>query len=365
MVETVGSSYIPLNQYQMDNLRNQSVQLRQTEAAVSAETSRQAETDRPSLTKRLLSYPEETASSQSGHFIVFHIHNLKSGTIKMGDIDTKVEQRIKGKSAGGGFKQRSYTLRGQSKTTKTQIALYMPPSVSVQYGSKYADTEISGRAQIGADIISGAMSGGSLGSLISAVIDFDTGSIASLGILKASEALDQIAPGSKALAQISQGRIISSKMELMFEGISRRNFSYTFNFIPKSEKEAQTVDEIIFEFKRAMTPSYGPALLKGRDNSTFLNIPTTFDIKYFYVSDAGTHKENSFLNKISTCFLTNMDVSYGGERYTAYRESETQRKYGGGISGHNGRGTPPQKSQLTLAFQEIEIITQEAIDQGY
>ena len=91
----------------------------------------------------------------------------------------------------------------------------------------------------------------------------------------------------------------------------------------------------------------------------------TFDIKYFYVSDAGTHKENSFLNKISTCFLTNMDVSYGGERYTAYRESETQRKYGGGISGHNGRGTPPQKSQLTLAFQEIEIITQEAIDQGY
>ena len=131
------------------------------------------------------------------------------------------------------------------------------------------------------------------------------------------------------------------------------------------EKEAQTVDEIIFEFKRAMTPSYGPALLKGRDNSTFLNIPTTFDIKYFYVSDAGTHKENSFLNKISTCFLTNMDVSYGGERYTAYRESETQRKYGGGISGHNGRGTPPQKSQLTLAFQEIEIITQEAIDQGY
>ena len=40
--------------------------------------------------------------------------------------------------------------------------------------------------------------------------------------------------------------------------------------------------------------------------------------------------ENNFLNKISTCFLTmDVQVQYGGDRYTAYEETiYWPRKFG-------------------------------------
>ena len=75
------------------------------------------------------------------------------------------------------------------------------------------------------------------------------------------------------------------------------------------------------------------------------------DIKYFYRSSADEAKENTYLNKISTCYLTDMDVKYGGERFTAYTPNEL--------------GAPPQNTTLTLSFDEIEMITQEAVRAGY
>jgi len=54
-----------------------------------------------------------------------------------------------------------------------------------------------------------------------------------------------------------------------------------------------------------------------------------------------------------------MSVSYGGDRYKAYRPSETIRGAG------DGEGTPPQRTSVTLNFTEIEIITQEDVDLGY
>ena len=65
--------------------------------------------------------------------------------------------------------------------------------------------------------------------------------------------------------------------------------------------------------------------------------------------------ENSFINKISTCFLASVGVEYGADRYTAYEP--TSSKF--------GSGPPPQKSKLTLQFNEIEILSQDHIALGY
>ena len=61
-----------------------------------------------------------------------------------------------------------------------------------------------------------------------------------------AKTFDSLVPGAMALSQISAGRIISNKMELSFEGVNRREFNYTFVFIPKSEKEAQLIEKIIW-----------------------------------------------------------------------------------------------------------------------
>ncbi len=78
-----------------------------------------------------------------------------------------------------------------------------------------------------------------------------------------------------------------------------------------------------------------------------MEIPGTFDIRYMYQG-----QENNFINRISTCFLTKVDVQYGGDRYTAYENIP-------------GRGTPPPRSSLTLNFTELETLSQQHIEDGY
>jgi hypothetical protein len=64
----------------------------------------------------------------------------------------------------------------------------------------------------------------------------------------------------------------------------------------------------------------------------------------------------NFLNKISTCYLTDLSVKYGGDRYKAYKPNRTLR---------GDDGAPPQRTEVSLTFNEIEIITQEDINLGF
>ena len=146
-------------------------------------------------------------------------------------------------------------------------------------------------------------------------------------------ALDVAAPGAKAIAQIQTGRAITPKMELMFNGIGRREFSYEFTFIPKSRLEADAVKNIVYQFKYHMSSNY-----YADTSHREMELPSTFDIAYHYLEGP-----NDSLNKISTCVLEQVDVAYGGDRFQAYDD---------GV---------PQQTKLNLKFKEMEIITKTMI----
>ena len=46
-----------------------------------------------------------------------------------------------------------------------------------------------------------------------------------------------------------------------------------------------------------------------------------------------------------------MDVSYGGSKYVTYDG--------------NADGAPPVETEITLQFQEIELITRERVEEGF
>ena len=50
-----------------------------------------------------------------------------------------------------------------------------------------------------------------------------------------------------------------------------------------------------------------------------------------------------------------MDVQYGSDRFTAYESTKSRA----------GKGPPPQKSQITLNFSELEILSKAHIQEGY
>ena len=154
-------------------------------------------------------------------------------------------------------------------------------------------------------------------------------------------ALDAVAPGAAALSALERGTVVTPRMEMMFEGVGRRSFSYTFNFIPKSEQEALVVEEIIQHFKFYMMPAYS-----NPNTRREMDIPGTFDIQYMYMGS-----QNQFLHHISTCVLENMNVAYGGDRYKTFNASDD--------------GAPPVETNLTLNFKELELITRERVFEGY
>ena len=72
----------------------------------------------------------------------------------------------------------------------------------------------------------------------------------------------------------------------------------------------------------------------------------TFDITYMH-----QNTENKYMNKISSCFLRNMNVTYGGDRFTAYSPTDGS--------------PPPQKSTIQLDFVEIETLSKDMVKEGF
>jgi hypothetical protein len=303
----------------------------------------------------LLAYPMDNASVMQGHYIIFQIHGITAGRLQ------KVEDKT-------GFKKRSFALKGSSKSVVTQIALYMPPSVSVKYAPNYEDVAIGSTAEAAFNAIGDVNAAEGVFSTLGAGIK-GAANVGAEGVKKAASGvvggvLNALGPGAKELGFLASGKIVTDKMEMVFKGVSRRQFQFEFAFIPKSHQESKQVDAIINAFKIAMLPKYTDSFglatgtFLGVDSGTggegrTLTIPTTMDIKYYYQDTDGQPKENLYLNKISTCYLSNLDVKYGGERFTAYEPTE------------GDKGAPPQNSSISMTFDEIEIITQEAARVGY
>ena len=339
-----------------------------------------------STTSKNLTYPINVEEDpQQGHYIIFYIYEIDDAKLLKKVFDTsraglaaattgkvqveKLRRDLKnsdtspmamqsGKGAGKSLSMK----RPPMKKMDQAIALYMPPSVKVQYTTLYTEQDIGAFAQGAADVYNMLSSGQSLGQAAAAGGGTLVAGLTAAAIKKAGNMVS----GARAMAQIASGLAISNKIELQFEGVKRRDFSYTFTFIPKSEQEAQIVEEIVFAFKKNMMPKYVDKMNVGRAfnmkldakfNGKIMQVPNIFDIEYHHKG-----KRNPFLNRVSSSYLMDVTVDYGSDRYKTYESTttNTRKGYTGG-----GEGPPPQKTTLTLSFHEIELMSQERIEEGY
>ena len=241
------------------------------------------------------------------------------------------------------LKNSSIQMKNASTTRMdTMIALYMPPSVQVSYDVKYGDQEIGAMAETGAAAIKAFMAnqGGPMDKFKSAIGAGAKGAGAGLMAYGMKEVAGLV-QGADAIIAIERGQVITPRMELMFEGMGRRSFSYSFIFIPKSEQEAEVIEKIVQTFKFHMAPDFSNEYTSGADGVREMTIPDHFNIRYMYKG-----KENDHLNKIATCALKSMNVDYGAERFTGYA---------------SGR---PQTTKISLNFTEFNIMSKSHIAAG-
>ena len=304
---------------------------------------------------------------QAGGTVTASATSAARSAVGMGPVEKNQVKNLRPQDGlkGRGSPTTSLSLKMHATTRlDTAISLYMPPSVSVSYNVNYKEDEVGILAETGYNAINEALLKGEISreSFTRGGMELISGAVQGG---KQAALKGRFAPqGAGTLIALHRGAIITPRMELMIEGVGRRSFSYTFVFIPKSVQESKIVDDIIYAFKFHMHPEYvqNAAAFAGKEASKQagkfaisgvgreMSIPSTFDIAYMYQTD-----RNSFLNKISTCFLKSMDVQYGAERFTAYEPT----------AGNFGTGPPPQRTQITLTFSELEIITKERIQEGY
>ena len=230
--------------------------------------------------------------------------------------------------------------RPTSKLVKT-IALYFPPSVQQTYNLSYNEQEISRQAAFGASVIQGFMAQGATTEAFKDAVDPAMAGLKSVVNQMGIAALDQVAAGSSALIALNRGKVLAPKMEVMFENIGKRSFSYSFTFTPSSEQEADEIDKIIKAFRFHASADYAD------DFGFELTIPDQFEIEYYTQNNS----PNGYLHKIGTCVLESVDVTYGGDKMTWH---ET-----------NAKGAPPTKTTLALSFKELMTVTKSAIEDGF
>ena len=232
--------------------------------------------------------------------------------------------------------------RAPTRRLSTAIAMYMPASVQVTYGTQYTDTPVGGVTEQALnaynDLVNmrGGDAIGQIGKMGPDIADsLQNFMLKSIGVIPGFQ-------GVKEAFEMKEGNVIADRLELAFKGINKRNFQYTFKMIPKSRDEARTIREIVFAFKSNMLPEF----VGGNRGGRRLLVPNTFDIQYMYMQNS-----NHFLHHISTCVLENMNVSYGGEKYKTFEAIDD--------------GAPPVETQITLNFKEMELITRERVHEGF
>jgi hypothetical protein len=286
-----------------------------------------------------LSYPEGLGGKEQGHYVQFFINEQENANINYGGGGAPASGAT---PAGGGVSTLSVP-RAPTRRLASSISLYMPATVGLQQESKYGEAEIGASVATAIASYKGYNEGQGFLNTIGTTSGALGSAISETGANALKSALDAGAAGAKASQEIANGKVFNNRMEVVFEGISRREFSFTFKMMPKSQNEALMVRQIVNQFRFYMAPSFDGAPSTSR---TFI-VPATFDIEYHYSGGV-----NSFLNKISTSVLKTCNVTYGGERVQFFKPIQ-------------GDGASPVETQIELNFQELEVITREKINEGF
>jgi len=254
------------------------------------------------------------------------------------NFEAKEGQETGRGGAGAGGASTSLTLQRRNiQKTGTAIGLYMPPSVNVSYNMDYSEGEIGVMGEALYGLFKDYQDGASFEEMTNKAAGTAGTGLEKMGV----GMIDKVLPGAKDLYAIDQGAIITPRTEMMFRGTGRRSFSFSFTFIPKSAEETQIVHKIIKEFKIGMSPSF-----KTSGSTREMTIPDVFSIQYMHINGP-----NNYINKIGKCYLKTMDVAYGGDKFVTYNADK--------------EGAPPQKTTISLSFQELEIMDRTLVEAGF
>jgi len=318
-----------------------------------------------------LQFPNNLESAEENHWVRFDINTITGTQIKADEVRSTSFGKKK-----GSFLDRAVAGTAEKASALITTALLAPVNIAKSVANEFLNDLPPVLGGIGRDLL-GGFSGkskttqfgsimlyaphtrqenlklnwagdkiGQAGAVIKAGISGDNETVKSVINNRASlmeggiKKLAGAAMGGNSDAIVkdsfkSKGQAINPHMEMFFDNVDFRSFTFDFVLAPRNAPEAESIREIVNLFKYAASPSYESSGAGG----VFFKYPNVFEITFFNENE--THK-------IATSCLTGVNVNHSG----AGINSTFYDNY-------------PVETHLNLTFTELEIMHKGKIDEGY
>jgi len=146
------------------------------------------------------------------------------------------------------------------------------------------------------------------------------------------------AEGLATASQYNTGMRAVQQTMMSYGGPGFRSFSYTFSLKPMRVVESQIVNGITTLFKELSAPNQ-----QATRYTRVYDLPAVFKIMFYYGG-----KEHPYISKVGHCALTSLSISYGGGKFSTFSGTHA-----------------PVQTDITLNFQEMELLNREMLQREY
>jgi hypothetical protein len=157
---------------------------------------------------------------------------------------------------------------------------------------------------------------------------------------------------TQAITQGLGGKILNPYQEQVFQGIGMRSFDLNWKLVPRSQSEQIKIKDLIKKLRINALPNYASGISAEGDaggvGDRWLEVPNIYNLSWKTIGGS----ELKSLPKIKPCICKGVQVSYTPNNVWATHMV-------------NGNEPYPVAYDLTLQFQETEIIIGKDVEGGY
>tara|TARA_B100001939_G_scaffold340648_1_gene349050 strand:- start:1163 stop:2086 length:924 start_codon:yes stop_codon:yes gene_type:complete len=236
----------------------------------------------------------------------------------------------------------SYINKSRDVPTGERCSIYLPQSIQIQDGVQIENVDLG---VFGASLEAGMKAGTSpieaaisaAGETFSSMADFFRGNLSQDAARAAAARLAGVAGDTRAAAVRSALQTTPApNTRAIFKSVNIREFSFTFNMLPKTRREAIEIESIIKLFRQELYPE----TIDIGGIPVAYKFPNKFAISIQYDGkEVATKILNSYLRNFQTNYNPNAMAFYEGGHF--------------------------QETQITMSFVEARTLDKKDIEGGF
>ena len=266
---------------------------------------------------KILTFPDGIDSGAVPSYMIFGVKKILSRATTLSKISA-----IASDDLGDQFKARGYDK------SFLNVILPIPPSLQINQAIGWENVELGA---VAGGAVAAQRKDGALSDILAAGINGIVDATVRTGANVAS-AMTGVEFGNAKRAITKN--IVNPRLEVLFQGINFRTFSFAFKLSPTSREEAIKVRDIVKIFRYHSAPSIPDS------SERFIVFPSMFSITFIHNKGL----RHPAIPNIGDAVCTGVDVDFTSVGSWAQLEDGT-----------------PVETQLTLTFSEIIIPTKERI----